>query len=320
MVVDPKRNELKRRAFELHKLSVQRCLEPSEECGIPAIRAHSIQNAIILDQLCNDGHVIMPRLKANARVAFESVGRNQASTFTGLCGPHDQAIFAPIDKTAIDVRNNEHLFLLAYRSVLREVNASLTAAVKLQLGFQEKVGLGLVRGDVPTRDGLRAVGHIANAYDSYLYKREFDEAYSTRKFGRIQHVHFFESGRPPSVAVSALFSLDEISVGDDVARVALNVFPAAGGAMIVFSFMREHALHIRPFLRPFKRSTGDRLLEMVSVRVLNSCENFVIAPRFWHAISDSDRSAIQELFADTLLVNASDLDSRHVMLFERKQL
>jgi hypothetical protein len=320
MVADPKRNELKRRVFELHKLSVQRCLEPSEECDLPAIRAHSIQNAITLDQLCSDGHVIMPRLKANAGVAFESVGRNQATTFTGLCGQHDQAIFAPIDKTAIDIRNNEHLFLLAYRSVLREVHASLTAAVKLQLGFQEKVGLGLVRGDVPTPDGLRAVGHIANSYDSYLYKREFDVAYSTRKFGRIQHVRFFEGGRLPSVAVSALFSLDEIVVGDDVARVALNVFPAAGGAMIVFSFLREHAIYIRPFLRPFKRSSGDQLLEMLSVRVLNSCENFVIAPRFWHAISDSDRSAIQDLFAESLLVDASDLGNRHITLFDRKQL
>jgi hypothetical protein len=109
-------------------------------------------------------------------------------------------------------------------------------------------------------------------------------------------------------------------VGDDVARLALNVFPVSGGAMIIFSFLREHAVRIRPFLRPFRRSSGDQLLELVSVRVLNSCENFVIAPRFWHAISASDRRGIQDLFAESLLVDASDLGNRHVMLFDRKRL
>ena len=319
MVAQSKRNQLKGRVFELQKLSLRRCLEPSEACSKPPIRAHSIQNATVLNKLCCDGHVIMPRLKAQSTgqtgVSFELIGRRQATTFTGLCGKHDHAIFDPIDKGPIDGCSEEHLFLLAYRSVLRELHAVLTGAFKIQLGFQEKVVLGLVRGDVPTADGVRATEQLMNAFDSYQYKREYDAACSEKEFGRIEHVPFFERGWLPTIAVSALFSLDSIVVGDDVARVALNVYPSENGMMVVFSFLKNHAQYIRPFLEPFRAVSGDRLLQMVSVRTLNSCENFVIAPSFWNGLNDSKKRAIRDFYVSSLLADAGDLENRDFMLF-----
>ena len=71
-----------------------------------------------------------------------------------------------------------------------------------------------------------ATEHILNAHDSYVYKREYDAAYLARDFHRIEHMRLFEPGRLPTHVVSALFSLDNIVVGDDVARVALNVYPS----------------------------------------------------------------------------------------------
>ena len=71
-----------------------------------------------------------------------SVGRNDAITFTGSCSEHDRRIFEPIDKSPINVQDDEHLFLLAYRSVLRELYAVATGAVKNQLGYRAKSGLG----------------------------------------------------------------------------------------------------------------------------------------------------------------------------------
>jgi hypothetical protein len=211
VVAKSKSSELRRRCFELQKLSAQRCLEPSESCSLTPISAHSIQNANILDRLCFEGHVIMPKLKAQGgrmAVSFEPVGRNHATTFTGLCSKHDQAIFDPIDNGPIDAGSGEHLFLLAYRSVLRELHAALSGAIKIQLGFQNKVDLALTRGDTPTREGLVATEHLMNACDLWAYKGEYDAAYSTRDFHRIQHMRFFEPGRLPTLAVSALFSLD----------------------------------------------------------------------------------------------------------------
>ena len=196
---------------------------------------------------------------------------------------------------------------------------SVSGAIKIQLGFQAKVELGLVIGEVPSADGVLAVEHIINAYDSYLYKSEYDTAYSARDFRRVEHVRLFEQGRLPTLAVSALFSLDSIVVGDDVARVALNVYPSKDGVMVVFSFLRNHARYIYPFLAPFRAASGDRLLEMVSVRVLNSCENFAIAPRFWNGLDDSNKRAICDFYISSLLTDASDLENQHFMLFSPEQ-
>lgn len=285
--MDARRKQLKQKVFELQRLSVNRCFEPTETCGQPAIRAHSIQNSGTLEQLSQDGHVIMPRLQAKdgqPETVCKSVGRNNATTFTGLCGEHDRRIFEPIDKSRIDIQNQEHLFLLAYWSVLREGHAVAAGAVKNQLGYQAKVGLGLIPGEVPTRDGMRAVAFLANAYESYLYKRKSDEAYTTGDYRRLHHLTFFEEGFMPTIGVSALFPLDDIQIEDDVARIALNVFPSDHGVSIVFSFLSNERNHVLPFLRPFQSSSGEALLQLLSVRILLSCENFVSSPRFWNKL------------------------------------
>jgi hypothetical protein len=323
VVANPSRNKLKQEAFELLKLSAQRCLEPSETCWQPVIRAHSIQNASILERLCRRGHVITPKLRAgkagNPGVAFELIGRRKASTFTGLCGVHDHDIFDPIDTGPINTSSDEHLFLLAYRSVIRELHAVISGAVRIQVAFQRKVELGLVRGDVPTPDGVRALQFCMNAYESYLYKREYDVAYTLRDFTRIEHVRFFEPGWLPTLAVSALFSLDSIVVGDDVARVALNIYPLQNGVMVIFSFLSCDARYIEPFIEPFKAASGERLLRMISARVLNSCENFVLAPDFWNALGDMRKNAICDFYVASLWTEETDLGNPDLMLFSPEQ-
>lgn len=319
--MDQQRKQLKRAIFDLQKITVNRCFEPTEMCSKPAIRAHSIQNSGILGQLSDNGHVIMPKLHSNGgkpELVFTIVGRNKATTFTGLCGDHDARIFEPIDKTPIDSRNEEHLFLLAYRSVLREVHAVATGAVKNQLGYQEKVALGLIPGDVPTSDGMRAVAFIANAYESYLYKRKFDTAYTAGEYSNVQHVRLFEDGYLPTIAVSALFSLDDIPVEDDVARIALNVFPSGRGVSVVFSFLANEAPHVLPFLQPFISASGETLLQLLSVRILLSCENFVLCPRFWKDVGPSRRQAIAGLFSASLSKEVPVSDLSPVLLFSKR--
>ncbi len=313
-----KRNHLKGRVFELSKFTTDRCLEPTETCTRRAISAHSIQNARVLDRLCTDGHLIQPRLRArfgHPQVSFELVGRNEATTFAGVCGPHDDALFKDIEKSPTDYSTDEHLFLLAYRSVLRELHACVTSAVKLQFAFQAKVDLALIPGDSPTADGMLAVEHLANAYEFYLYKREYDDIYLEQKFSGLSHLRLFEPGRLPTVAVSSVFSLDNISIGDDVARIALNVLPLRGGVLIVFSFLQDHEQHIQPFLSRFQTAADDELLRRVSVQVLNSCENFVVAPSFWNALEVSKRMAMQELFCRSIGRDLKGFEASNCTLF-----
>ena len=274
----------------------------------------------MLERLCENGPVIMPKLQTNVRQSedvFKPVGRQSATSFTGLCGEHDRRIFEPIDRLPIDLQDEEHLFLLAYRSVLREVHAVQTGTVKNQLAYQAKVDLGLIPGEVPTGDGERSLWLFMNAYEFDLYKRMFDEAYQASDYQAVHHVTFFEDGFEPTIAVSALFSLDEIQVGDDVARIALNVFPLDTGVACVFSFLSSEMNHISAFLKPFQLASGEALLQLLSVRILQSCENFVLSPRFWNGLAQSKRQAIAGLFLTTILRDGQASQNSDLMLFKR---
>ncbi|MCK6467494.1 MAG: hypothetical protein L6Q53_04755 [Candidatus Brocadia sinica] len=82
-----------------------RCFWPFEECKKEAIRAHSIQNSRVLQAIEQNGHVVMLQPKINfdegPKAEFKDVGRNKATTFTGLCGEHDNQLFKPIDDSEI---------------------------------------------------------------------------------------------------------------------------------------------------------------------------------------------------------------------------
>ena len=131
-------------AFETQNLSFDKCLGPHGlgHCSNKTIRAHSIQNRKILDLLQRNGHVVMLNVQLDSMsgvsVKFDLVGRNRATTFTGLCGSHDQDIFAPIEQNAIDIDDAHHLFLLAYRAVTRQTHATMNSAIQSELLSRKK--------------------------------------------------------------------------------------------------------------------------------------------------------------------------------------
>jgi hypothetical protein len=96
-----------------------------------------VQNARILDSLEVDGHLIALEVNIDAQsgpqLTFERVGRNRATTFTGLCAEHDSALFAPIDTAPPDLESPQHRFLFAYRAALYESHATLAVAQQMQV-------------------------------------------------------------------------------------------------------------------------------------------------------------------------------------------
>ena len=83
------------------KLAFANALRPVSRSEVTPIRAHSIQNSQVIDLLQTNGHVIALRLNFSAagpEISFDSVGRNYASTFTGLCEKHDAELFELINQ------------------------------------------------------------------------------------------------------------------------------------------------------------------------------------------------------------------------------
>ena len=280
--MDDKRNSLTNSVFKIWNGKYLQCLEPKEACTRRSIRAHSIQNGAILEMLQHDGHVVMPRLKLDLNsgpsVRFESVGRNKAATFTGLCTDHDASIFAPIETTSIDVENDLHLFLLAYRAVLRETHVTIEGSIKNQLAYQEKVELGLIPGDRPTPDGLRATDFLVNCYETYLYKREFDQIYLDNNFHELHHHTMLLKHNAPTIAANSLFTFaDNVQNPVETERIILNIFPAAQGTHVIFSYLGRQEPFVKAHLSGVFHADGHHRLYLISKLVLRNCENFVIA-------------------------------------------
>ena len=120
-----------------------KCFYPQEKCAGKPIRAHSIQNSNTLDLLHTNNHVYLigPKFESNRKQVLDLrlVGRNEASTFLGLCEEHDRKLFEPIDKRPIDANNQEQLFLLAYRSMLKEYHVTFDGFNRIHQGYQHLV-------------------------------------------------------------------------------------------------------------------------------------------------------------------------------------
>lgn len=305
--------------FEHQMVRYNKCLEPTEQCVAPPIRSHSIQNSHILDALCERGHVIMPRMTHDSagkpNIKFESIGRNKATTFAGLCSRHDKDIFKPIEQQELDIASHKHLFLLTYRSVLKEAHACLNAACKLQSGYLRRVESGLSPGDRPDPVGLHATAWVGNAYDTYCYKRKFDEAYLSKDYSRAEHSVIQFDNAPASIAVSALFSLDDIEGPDDVARLVLNIFPLQGKTIVIFSFLSEERPYAMQYIQRVLDASGPFQKYLISKLVLQHCENFVIAPVHYRSMSDEKKKAILGFYCDTLFRSRHDYENEHLFLF-----
>ncbi|MBC2704882.1 hypothetical protein [Desulfobacula sp.] len=291
---DEKRKEMLASFFKTAKSEFNRCLEFSMTCENKTIRAHSIQNSRILDNLVVDGHVTMFNLRIDkekgAQVDYALVGRNNATTFSGLCSDHDNTIFKPIDDEAIDLKNKQHLFLLAYRAVHRELHATMDAAVKIQSSYIKKTELGLDPKDVPSEAGMIAVQKMMISWETYRYKTDFDMAYIKKDFDKICHNTFVFELENPTIAVCALFSVDNHVANDDALRIALNILPISQTqTFVVISYRDVDSLHARAALDRVLTSNGFHQRYELSRFILNNCENFVMSPTYVDSWTDEKK-------------------------------
>jgi hypothetical protein len=311
---------VKAHAFRVWRAGLRRCLAPGD-CDQPAIRAHSVQREGAVRLLSSKGHVIQFRqrldLDRGPKIRFESVGINRATVSTGLCARHDSLLFRPLERDALDLGSREQLFLFSYRAILRETHVCMEAAARLQSTYQKQCELGLVDRNVPTRGGMFAVQRIAIAYETWLYKQEVDKAFLRGDLEALTHDILDLRATGPCVAVSALFSLDDVPVGDVVARVALTVLPTADGcAYAIPGYTSRDATPARRRLRSLLKAPAGRLRYRISGLILDSTENIVIHPQHFARFPDAKRRTILDFFSATILTSAPEFGHEDLNLFD----
>lgn len=308
------------RFFQTYHTRFGKCLEPHMACGEEAIRAHSIQNSGVIDLLATDNHVRVIRPKfssAGPELDFELIGRNKAATFTGLCNKHDTQLFLPLDTRALDTTNREQLFLLAYRSVTRELHAVMEGASKIQSTYQSRVERGIDPKDEISPAGAVATQHLLIAFFTYQYRAEhFDKPLLEARFDEIEHDIIMLNNQPPVLAVSSLFSLDEVEVGDDVARVVLNVMPMSQQkTAVIFSYTRADHKPARAYFDRVFTAQGEYQKFELSRLILGRMENFLISPRHFDTWSSEKIEHIKKAFAGTMFNRDEVPEHPDMMLF-----
>ena len=297
-----------------------KCLEPTMTCPEKPIKAHSIQNSRVLDLLENNGHVIMLRSKFHPDsfdIQFQKVGRNQASTFTGLCAMHDSAIFHSLDTQLFNPKNSEHLFLLAYRSVTRGLHVACEAALRLQSSYQFRVEKGIAPSDAPSPSGTLATEQLFKSWQTWRYRYMFfDKALVSKKWKAIKHYVIVLNSQPPAVAVSSLFSFAGLERDNDDVRCILNVMPLSQNmTIIIFSYTKPDARLCRRALRTILKSSGEKQKIEISKLILGNIENFVLSPKHFESWSPEKQQNISTAFTETMFDSREMQNHSELMLF-----
>ena len=260
----------------------------------------------------------MPRLIPGSvppvEIRFERIGVKQATTFTGLCSHHDNSIFRPIDVGEPDLSNQSHLFLLAYRAVLREHHAVLQNAIRFQSTYQKRVEVGLSPGTEPCEIGLLATSHLCNAFETYEHKRGFDIAFLADEWQRVQHRVLVLNDQTPSIAVSSMFSLDDIDA-PETPRVCLSLFPLGKDVAVVFSAIPDDAPYLDTFLSRILSASSYYQKYLLSKLILQCCDNFVIDPMYYDSLSQVQKDVVSDFFVSTITKNADDIEDERLYLF-----
>jgi len=289
-------------------------------CKNTAIKAHSVQNSKILENLIDNGHVctFTHKLIQNSfpKIEFGLLGRNEATTFTGLCSTHDNELFSTIDKDRIDLKNNEHLFLLAYRTIYKGLYATMDAAFKIQIAYLQKIDLGIDPGDKQTIACELATSRLMISHQTWLYKTQFDNILLNRYYDLICHDTFIINLKEPTIAVSSLFTIDKFLVDNYILRIVLNVLPVSKTkTYIIFSYLKQHATAAQAVLDKILNSTDSYQLYEISRLILNHCENFVLSPTYVKSWSSSKKDTITKFFKDTIFEGNYDFHSPELYLF-----
>ncbi len=306
--------------FRINNSRFGKCLEPRMQCNQAPIRAHSIQNSQTIELLAENGHVIAIRPRFSAagpEIEFKSVGRNEASTFTGLCSDHDSGLFKVIDTKPLDSSDSQQLFLIAYRSVTRELHATMDSTVKLQGAYQSRVERGLDSADEPSPAGRQAVQQMMLSWSTWKYREKFfDQPLLSENYGGITHDLITLDGQAPAIAVSSFFTIEDRNIADDLAGVVLNILPVNSDKTVaIFSYAAVDSGVARSSLDRILGGSGYYQKYELSKLVLSRTENFIISPPLVRLWSQEKAERIKNAFVQTITTGVEIEEHQDLMLF-----
>lgn len=290
--------------------SAKTCSAPEAwrgECSQQISRAHTVPKSGSLRRIARDGHVysFVPSLenlmKNDGVVVPELLGLNRASTFTGFCSRHDDAIFRPVEKQTFSC-SQEQCFLLGYRALAREIYTKKAAASLIDMHRnadkgklpheQEYIQDYISKFESGQNAALRDNDHYKTIYDNMLLERDFSCVRS----------YVIELAEPPVVMCSGGFfptqDFEDCELQDltDLGQIPhlLNCTSFYGGhhGAVVFTWLPESDSTCIRFIKSLHRVPDEALTGALLRFFFKHFENVHIKPDWWENLPEQNRETL----------------------------
>jgi hypothetical protein len=298
---DDEKRRLRGAFIELRK-AVPRvaCTAPIQPpCGVKPIRSHSMGRRGPLALLADKGHVRLltySQTIGEPDVEMKLVGVREATTFPGLCARHDGELFRSIDVPSLAHPTTEQAFLLAFRSVLRALY------VARWMAHHRSRLVDTIEARAPRSMEL----HMAIAVRAHLAAQKLEgiaafyaEVHRQRAFGAFRELNGLQLPLLP-FAVSGYFEPGWDHEGGPLptpeegpgAFLTLNVVPSEEGSVVLFHYPVQFKERLDGFLEPFRRRDPWDFVDRIWEVALRYCDNVVVAPRLWDAVTQGLKDRI----------------------------
>lgn len=291
-------------------LSFKNCLHPtSAECSGTIVRAHSVQRNGGLSKITTDGRVysffgnnIMDIEKHKGLLAPKLDGVGNASTFTGLCSFHDNAVFSPIEKNPF-VATQEHTFLLGYRFFCKELFTK--KAVAAMIPHMRNLDRGRpIEHQYALHEFLSAFepGREQGLKDTEEIKRRYDQALLATDFSEVRYYVLRLNETPELMCSSGHFpgfDFDGARLQSllDLARlpdhVTFSLIATDSGGAAVFSWLGSNPSSEQLVKSLHKKNDSDIVQALVRY-CFEYFENVFFSPIWWDRLDPNVQTAIRE--------------------------
>ena len=299
---------------DLNGRQIGRCWAPVMGCDSEPIRAHSVQNSRILEQLHRNGQVvgIQSFLKSGEfHLAFKEIGRNKATTFRGLCSRHDQQLFEHIDSAPLDLSDGLTCDLLTWRAITHEMAEKMDMGGKIQRQYKSKITSGELEQDTVHPLGMEAIKWWMVLYEFHRYRQKYATPRNLlRGKNKMLHKRYVIPDTGAIIASSSFFVLSSKD-GESGSHVAVNVFPKDGDSHVLISCCRDEVRYVMPFIRGLLDRKKLCPIKF-SAFLLSRVQNIVISPNHFEAW-DADKILAMELAFSLTAENENWITSDEIL-------
>ena len=277
-----------------------------DTCSDKIIRAHTVQRAVGLGAVAENGHVISVKtafkdLAKNAgRLVPGEIGVRHASTFMGFCNKHDTAMFRAVE-TGVVALTPYTCFLLAFRALAFELFEKRAALRQIEV--QQHLDKGRpfeLQCEIQQFLHFKREGILRGLADLERWKASYDAAFLEQRVETFRCLGVAFNDALPVVGCGAFYpefdfqgqTLQKFGrSGAPLELVTFNLTVVNGKSVVVLGWNEGDQGPAAAFVRSFANLAASDKAEAAVRLGFEHIGNFYMKPSWWHDLSEPTRNS-----------------------------